>query len=124
MKILIVDDEPDVEMVFRQKFRSEVKSGDFVLEFAHSATEAIEYLGSHEPMDFVLVLSDINMPGLSGLEMLKQIKEKFAHLRVFMLSAYGDQKNKSEARELGAEGFFVKPVDFNLLKEQIKTKPN
>lgn len=120
IKILVVDDEEDVEFMFRQKFRVEMRNGEFDMHFALSASQALEYMGTLQPFDLVLVLSDINMPGMSGLELLKRIKEMFPTLRVFMISAYGDQQNHDTAFSLGANSFLTKPVDFNQLKEQIR----
>jgi CheY-like chemotaxis protein len=119
IKIFIVDDEPDVELMFRQKFRNEIKTGEFSLMFALSAEQALAFMGNLEPFDIILVLSDINMPGMNGLELLKRIRKLYPDLKVFMISAYGDQHNKDEASRLGATDFITKPVDFPLLKERI-----
>lgn len=119
MKILIVDDELDVEQLYRQRFRKEIKSGLMELMFAFSATHAMSLLDELAPMDIILVLSDINMPGLTGFDLLKFSKEKYPHLNVVMVSAYGDAENMNKASALGASGFLVKPIDFNLLKEKI-----
>jgi YesN/AraC family two-component response regulator len=119
MKILIVDDERDVEDLFRQKLRKEIKSGQLELVFAFSGQEALDVLGSENPPQVVYVFSDINMPGMSGLEMLAIIKEKFPHLHVSMVSAYGDSENYNKAIKSGAKGFFTKPVDFESLKKEI-----
>lgn len=120
IKILVVDDEQDVEFMFRQKFRAEIRNGEYDMHFALSASQALDYMATLQPFDLVLVLSDINMPGMSGLEMLKQIRELFPTLRVFMISAYGDQQNHDTAFSLGANSFLTKPVDFNQLREQIR----
>jgi two-component system response regulator (stage 0 sporulation protein F) len=90
MKLLIVDDERDVEQLYRQRFRKELKAGDIQIVFAFSAMDAMELLSSLTPMDVLLVLSDINMPGLTGFDLLKFVKEKFPHLNIVMVSAYGD----------------------------------
>lgn len=119
MKILIVDDERDVEDLFRQKLRKEIKSGQLELVFAFSGQEALEILGSENPPQVVYVFSDINMPGMSGLEMLAVIKEKFPQIHVSMVSAYGDSENYNKAISSGAKGFFTKPVDFESLKKEI-----
>lgn len=119
MKILFVDDERDVEDLFRQKFRKEVKSGKLELEFAFSGQEALEILGADNPPKFVYVFSDINMPGMSGLELLSAIKSRFPHILVSVISAYGDQGNYDQAINSGAKGFFTKPVDFESLKKEI-----
>ena len=120
MKVLVVDDELDVKDLFRQKFRKEIKKQNYDFTFAHSADEALGYLNNHEH-EAILVLSDINMPGKSGLELLKEIKTKHDHhLKVMMISAYGDQENVTRAKTLGADDFLTKPVDFNQLKEKLK----
>lgn len=121
MHILVVDDEKDVQMLFEQKFRKEIKAQKVAFAFAHSGKEALNYLCQHlheEP----LVLSDINMPGMSGLELLQQIRQKFTtvHPRVVMISAYGDAENYQQAKSLGADDFLTKPLDFNLLKEKLR----
>jgi YesN/AraC family two-component response regulator len=119
MKILIVDDERDVEDLFRQKLRKEIRSGQLELVFAFSGQEALEILGSENPPQVVYVFSDINMPGMSGLEMLSIVKEKFPQIHVSMVSAYGDSENYNKAINSGAKGFFTKPVDFESLKKEI-----
>ena len=119
IKILIVDDERDVELLFTQRFRKEIRGNEFVFYFAFSGEEALTFMQTLEPFDVVLVLSDINMPGMSGLELLKQIKQLHPDLKVMMITAYGDKKNYDEAMQLGANDFITKPVDFELLKERI-----
>lgn len=116
MKVLIVDDELDVKDLFLQQFRKEIKSGLITTIFAHSGAEALEILGNKDPMDFILIMSDINMPGMTGFELLKKVKEIFPHLKVFMVSAYGDAANMEKAKSIGADGFIPKPVDFENLK--------
>jgi len=123
IKILVVDDEPDVEMMFKQKFRVELRSGEFDMKFALGAQQALDYMSTLNPFDIVLVLSDINMPGMTGLELLKQIRKLFPTLRVFMITAYGDKHNYDEAIKFGANDFLTKPVDFQLLKERISGIP-
>jgi len=122
MKVLVVDDETDVQTLFEQRFRKEIKNGEIVLRFAFSGEEAIAYMKEHEH-EAVLILSDINMPGMSGLVLLKNIKEKFALPPpiVMMITAYGDDDNYNEAMSLGADDFLTKPVDFTALKEKLKT---
>ncbi len=119
MKILIVDDEQDIEDLFRQKLRKEIKSGQLELVFAFSGNEALEILNSENPPKVVYVFSDINMPGMSGLEMLEIVKSRFPHIQVSMISAYGDADNYNKAMKSGAKGFFTKPVDFESLKKEI-----
>ena len=123
MKVLVVDDEKDVQVLFEQRFRKEIKSGEMDLAFAFSGEEALEYMNEHDH-EAVLILSDINMPGMSGLELLKHIKEKFEKPPpiVMMITAYGDDENYNEAMKLGADDFLTKPVDFISLKEKLKSK--
>ena len=122
MKILAVDDERDVQTLFEQRLRKEIKSGEVELAFATSGNEAMNYLTSHAHDD-ILILSDINMPGMSGLELLKKIKQNFVNPSpvVIMVSAYGDAYTYNQAMKFGADDFLTKPVDFNLLKEKIKS---
>ncbi len=119
MKILVVDDERDVEALFRQRFRKELRAGEVDFKFVFSAEEALDYLRQLSPFNLVLVLSDINMPGMTGLDLLKIIKEQFPHLQVFMISAYGDDENHKTAQSYGADDFVTKPVDFTHLKNKI-----
>lgn len=119
MKFLVVDDEKDVEMLFLQKFRKEIRSGAIEMVFAFSGQEALEILNDTKPPDVVYVFSDINMPGMSGLELLAKIKSDYPDIKVSMISAYGDNDNYSKAIESGAKEFFTKPIDFNSLKEEI-----
>ncbi|WP_113922402.1 response regulator [Cognataquiflexum aquatile] len=119
MKILIVDDEKDVEMLFRQKFRKETKSGNLELIFAFSGAEALSILGESDPPSVVYVFSDINMPGMTGLELLDQVKKKFPQISVSMISAYGDSDNYNKAIKSGAKEFFTKPIDFESLRKEI-----
>ena len=123
MKILVVDDEMDVIDLYRQKFRKEIKRQGYEFTFAHSGQEALGILeGEDDDEDTLLILSDINMPGMSGLELLVKIKSTYnpEYLKVMMVSAYGDQENVSTAKNLGADDFLTKPVDFNKLKEKLK----
>ena len=119
IKMLIVDDERDVELLFSQKFRKEIRNGEVELNFAFNANEALSFLKALNPFDLVVVLSDINMPGMTGLELLKIIKTEYKDLRVMMITAYGDEKNYQNAISTGADDFLSKPVDFNLLKEKV-----
>lgn len=119
MKFLVVDDEKDVEMLFLQKFRKEIRSGAIEMVFAFSGQQALEILNDKRPPDVVYVFSDINMPGMSGLELLSKIKNEYPDIKVSMISAYGDNDNYSRAIESGAKEFFTKPIDFNSLKEEI-----
>ena len=122
MKILVVDDEKDVQVLFEQRFRREIKNGEMEFAFAFSGEEALQYLHAHE-QEAVLILSDINMPGMSGLELLKSIKAKYHEPPpvVMMITAYGDSENYNVAMKLGADDFLTKPVDFSTLKEKLKS---
>lgn len=122
MKILVVDDETDVKTLFEQRFRKEIKNNELEFVFAFSGEEALTYLSTHKH-EAVLILSDINMPGMSGLDLLEQIKQKFNEPPpvVMMITAYGDAENFNMAKKLGADDFLTKPVDFPTLKEKLKT---
>ena len=120
MKFLVVDDERDVEMLFRQKFRKEIRSGLIELEFAFSGQEALDHLHNMQPPDVMYIFSDINMPGMSGLELLEKVKSKFPHIQVSMISAYGDDDNYDRALKSGAKEFFTKPIDFGSLKLEVQ----
>lgn len=118
--ILVVDDEPDVEPMFRQKFRRDIRAKRIDFRFELSAAAALSYLESPEARaEATLILSDINMPGMNGLELLRIIKEKYPSLSVFMVTAYGDEQSKQTAKAYGASGFINKPVDFSQLKQDI-----
>jgi two-component system, chemotaxis family, chemotaxis protein CheY len=121
MKTLVVDDEKDVQVLFEQRFRKEMRNGEMEFAFAFSGEEALNFLTklNHEA---VLILSDINMPGMSGLELLKNIKEKHHEPPpvVMMITAYGDADNYNNAMKLGADDFLTKPLDFSVLKEKLK----
>jgi CheY-like chemotaxis protein len=119
MKFLVVDDERDVEMLFRQKLRKEIRSGSIEIEFAFSGTEALEFLRSHRPPEVMYIFSDINMPGMTGLELLDRVKTEFPEIQVSMISAYGDDENYNRAISSGAKGFFTKPIDFESLKGEM-----
>jgi CheY-like chemotaxis protein len=119
LKFLVVDDEKDVEMLFLQKFRKEIRKGDLEMVFAFSGKEALQILSDSNPPDVVYVFSDINMPGMSGLELLEKIRNEYPDIKVSMISAYGDTENYQKAIESGAKEFFTKPIDFNSLKSEI-----
>ncbi len=116
---MIVDDERDVEFLFRQRFRRELREGTIQFCFAFSGDEALAYLRSLTTPDVVLILSDINMPGMTGLELLKTVKTHFAQLKVCMITAYGDQHNYQTAMQYGADDYFTKPIDFEKLKKEV-----
>jgi CheY-like chemotaxis protein len=117
--ILVVDDEPDVESLFRQQFRRDIRSGRFIMEFANSAPQALERAQAIEDPSLILILSDINMPGMSGLDMLPKVKAARPNVPVIMITAYGDEGTKKKAIELGALGLLTKPIDFALLRQEI-----
>jgi CheY-like chemotaxis protein len=122
MKILVVDDEKDVRVLFEQRFRREIRSGELEFSFAYSGEEALDYLHDHFS-EVVLILSDINMPGMSGLELLRHIRQDYPvpppPPTVLMITAYGDQETHAEALRLGANDLLTKPVDFAALKEKL-----
>ncbi len=120
MKFLVVDDEMDVEILFRQKFRKEIRDGAVEFQFAFSGSEALELLRTKEPPEVMYIFSDINMPGMSGLDLLKKVKELYPQIQVSMISAYGDAENYDHAMQSGAKEFFTKPIDFDTLKAEIK----
>jgi CheY-like chemotaxis protein len=122
--LLVVDDEADVAELFRQRFRREARQGTYVLHFAVSGHEVLELLTDEIPPELLAVLSDINMPGMDGLELLAEIKHRQPDLPVMMVTAYGDDDRRRQASELGASGFITKPVDFAQLKEQLRKLPS
>jgi len=121
MRILVVDDEKDVEILFRQKFRKELKSKSLELVFAFSGQEALEFLEKNIPPKIMYIFSDINMPGMTGLELLDIVKQRFPQINVSMISAYGDKDNHDKAIASGAKEFFTKPINFDSLKEEVKS---
>ena len=120
--ILVVDDEPDVEALFRQHFRRDLRAERFVMEFSLSAPDALEKVNSVRDLSLILILSDINMPGMSGLEMLPKVRAARPDVPVIMITAYGDAETKRKATDLGAAGFFTKPIDFSALRAEIETR--
>lgn len=119
MKIMVVDDERDVELMFKQRFRKELRTGQIEFHFAFSAEDALNFLQSQSATDIILILSDINMPGMNGLELLKIIKSKFPHLEIFMITAYDDEQNYRTSMAYGANAYLTKPIDFEELKKKI-----
>jgi CheY-like chemotaxis protein len=117
--ILVVDDEPDVADLFRQQFRRELRAGRFILDFAVSGEGAIERVSRRDDAELILVFSDINMPGMTGLELLPHVREARPDVPVIMITAYGDAETRRQALEGGAAGLVVKPIDFALLREEI-----
>ena len=120
--ILVVDDEPDVEMLFRQQFRRDLRAGRFHMEFAASASDAIKRAAEVRDPSLILILSDINMPGMSGLDMLPKVRADHPHVPVIMITAYGDVETRRKAIENGATGLLTKPIDFAQLRQEIDTR--
>lgn len=120
IKLLVVDDEQDIELLFRQRLRRLLKEGIIEIKFAFSGEEAINYLNELEQPDIALILSDINMPGMSGFELLQRVKAKFPDLKVMMITAYGDDEHQNKARSLGADDFLSKPLDFKELEVRLQ----
>ena len=123
VSILVVDDEADVAELFRQQFRREVRQGRYVIHFAQSAEQALDMLGGGIRPELIVILSDINMPGMDGLGLLREIKAQRADLPVIMVTAYGDDERRRKAAEFGAAEFVTKPVDFDVLKRQLQQLP-
>ena len=120
--ILVVDDEPDVEMLFRQQFRRDLRAGRFTMDFAQSAPQALQRISDAGSASLILILSDINMPGMSGLDLLPKAKALRPDVPVIMITAYGDPETKRKALERGAETLLTKPIDFIALRNEIDTK--
>ena len=120
--ILVVDDEPDVAELFRQQFRKELRASRFAMEFAQSASEALARVRAAEDARLILILSDVNMPGMSGLELLPRAREVRPDVPVIMITAYGDAETRRKAIERGAVGLLTKPIDFALLRQEINTR--
>jgi CheY-like chemotaxis protein len=123
VSILIVDDESDVAELFRQRFRREVRQGTYVLHFAMSGEEALAKLDREIEPQLIVILSDINMPGMDGLALLREIKKRHPGLPVMMVTAYGDDERRRRAEQYGASEFITKPVDFDSLKAQLRQLP-
>ena len=120
--ILVVDDEPDVTELFRQQFRRELRAGRFEMAFAHSAAEALERVQTTNGPNLLLMFSDINMPGMTGLELLPLVRTAQPDLPVIMITAYGDAETRERAEAAGAVGLITKPIDFTLLKAEIERR--
>ncbi len=120
--ILVVDDEPDVEILFRQQFRRDLRAGRFTMEFAQSGPAALERITDAEAASLILILSDINMPGMSGLDLLPKARAARPDVPIIMITAYGDAETKRKALEGGAEALLTKPIDFILLRSEIETR--
>ena len=120
--ILVVDDELDVEVLFRQQFRRDLRAGRFTMEFAQSAQRALQCISDAGDASLILILSDINMPGMSGLELLPKAKALRPDVPIIMITAYGDVETKRQALEKGAEALLTKPIDFGMLRSMIDTR--
>jgi CheY-like chemotaxis protein len=124
-KVMVVDDEQDIQVLFQQRFRKEIRINEVNFVFAFSGEEALRYMSEHNH-EAILIVSDINMPGMSGLELLKHIKENYETPPpvVMMVTAYGDENNYNQAMKLGADDFLTKPIDFTTLKEKLNVRNN
>ena len=120
LNVLVVDDEEDVQWLFKQQFRKEIRNGSLSFHFAFSGEEALNYMHNGGAAHVVLVFSDINMPGMTGLELLKKLRHDYEDLPVHMITAYGDDNNYETAMRYGASGYLTKPIDFSILKNTIK----
>jgi len=120
--VLVVDDESDVEALFRQQFRRDLRAQRFMMDFANSASDALSRIAASIDRSRILILSDINMPGMTGLEMLPKVKEMRPEVPVIMITAYGDADTRRKALENGATGLLTKPIDFAVLREEIDTR--
>jgi CheY-like chemotaxis protein len=120
--ILVVDDEPDVELLFRQQFRRDLRAGRFTMDFAQSAIMALQRIAEARDQSLILILSDINMPGMSGLELLPKAKAMRPDVPIIMITAYGDAETKRQALANGAEALLTKPIDFGILRGEIDTR--
>ena len=124
VSILVVDDESDVAELYRQRFRREVRQGTYAMHFANSGEDALGKLAGGVEPNLIAILSDINMPGMDGLDLLAEVKRHYPELPVMMVTAYGDDERRRRAKELGAVDFLSKPIDFELLKEQLGRLPD
>jgi len=119
MRLIVVDDEMDIQFLFQQKFRKELRRGEVQIFYALDGTSALKLIEGIENPESYLMLSDINMPRMSGIELLKKIKELYPNLKVIMITAYGDEQNVLAAKKYGAEEYFTKPIEFDVLKEKL-----
>ncbi len=124
VSILVVDDEPDVALLFRQQFRREIRDGTYVMHMASSGEMALEQLSGGIEPTLIVILSDINMPGMDGLQLLQAVKQRFPAIPVMMVTAYGDDERRQRASTLGATEFITKPVDFDALKAALRQIPS
>jgi CheY-like chemotaxis protein len=121
MRLMVVDDEIDVQYLFEQRFRKEIKSGEIKIEYAFNGRSALNLIETIEDLSEFLILTDINMPEMTGIELLKEIKLRFPKLRVIVITAYGDENNVTMAKNLGADDYFTKPLEFSVLKARINS---
>lgn len=121
MRLMVVDDEIDVKYLFEQRFRKEIKSGEIQIEFAFNGRSALNFIETIEDLSKFLILTDINMPEMTGIELLKEIKLRFPKLKVIVITAYGDENNVTMAKKLGADDYFIKPIEFGILKAKINS---
>ncbi len=119
MKLIVVDDESDVQILFMQRFRREIKTGEMEIQFALNGRSALKLLESLEDRNNYHVLTDINMPEMTGIELLREIKERYPDLKVIVITAYGDAQNFDNAKKFGAEDYFTKPLEFDVLKAKL-----
>ena len=124
VSILVVDDESDVAELYRQRFRREVRQGTYAMHFANSGKDALDQLAGGVEPNLIAILSDINMPGMDGLDLLAEVKRHYPELPVMMVTAYGDDERRRRAKELGAVDILSKPIDFELLKKQLGRLPD
>ena len=124
VSILVVDDESDVAELYRQRFRREVRQGTYAIHFANSGEDALDKLAGGVEPNLIAILSDINMPGMDGLDLLGEVKRHYPELPVMMVTAYGDDERRRRAKELGAVEFLTKPIDFDLLRVRLRQLPN
>ena len=120
--VLVVDDEPDVEALFRQQFRRDLRAQRFVMDFANSAVDALTRIADPIDQTLILILSDVNMPGMTGLEMLPKVREIRPEVPIIMITAYGDPETKRKAIAGGAAGLLTKPIDFTVLRSEIDSR--
>ncbi len=119
MRLIVVDDERDIQLLFQQKFRKELKRGEIQIHYAFDGNSALELISGMENPESYLILTDINMPEMNGIELLKKIKALYPRLKVIMITAYGDEQNVSAAKKFGAEEYFIKPIEFDSLKAKL-----
>jgi DNA-binding NtrC family response regulator len=121
MRLIVVDDERDIQLLFQQKFRKELRRGEIQIHYAFDGHSALEFIEGIENPESYLILTDINMPRMNGIELLKKIKERYPKLKVMMITAYGDEQNVDTAKKYGAEEYFIKPIEFDILKAKLST---